>query len=77
MLGKCELVSSSYYGLVSWKLYVRNLTYAYEFNYDLLQQFFLELMKVPRSEAKLKVFSYKLQFSTQVEDINTCVSHFS
>ncbi|KAL8236934.1 hypothetical protein R6Q59_018015 [Mikania micrantha] len=27
--------------------------------------FFMELMKVPRSEAKLRVFSYKLQFSTQ------------
>ncbi|KAK9070808.1 hypothetical protein SSX86_011210 [Deinandra increscens subsp. villosa] len=31
--------------------------------------FFMELMKVPRSEAKLRVFSYKLQFSTQVSDL--------
>ncbi|KAI3771863.1 hypothetical protein L6452_03034 [Arctium lappa] len=30
------------------------------------EQFFLELMRVPRSEAKLRVFSYKLQFSTQI-----------
>ncbi|XP_024965706.1 formin-like protein 18 [Cynara cardunculus var. scolymus] len=33
------------------------------------EQFFLELMRVPRSEAKLRVFSYKLQFSTQVSDL--------
>ncbi|XP_071724907.1 formin-like protein 18 [Rutidosis leptorrhynchoides] len=31
--------------------------------------FFMELMKVPRSEAKLRVFSYKLQFSEQVSDL--------
>ncbi|KAJ9548758.1 hypothetical protein OSB04_021301 [Centaurea solstitialis] len=30
------------------------------------EQFFLELMRVPRSEAKLRVFSYKLQFGTQI-----------
>ncbi|CAI9298303.1 unnamed protein product [Lactuca saligna] len=33
------------------------------------EQFFLELMKVPRSEAKLVVFSYKIQFSTQVSEL--------
>ncbi|CAH1432737.1 unnamed protein product [Lactuca virosa] len=33
------------------------------------EQIFLELMKVPRSEAKLIVYSYKLQFSTQVSDL--------
>ncbi|KAK9055164.1 hypothetical protein SSX86_026246 [Deinandra increscens subsp. villosa] len=32
--------------------------------------FFMELMKVPRSEAKLRVFSYKIQFSTQVSDLS-------
>ncbi|XP_071699144.1 formin-like protein 17 [Rutidosis leptorrhynchoides] len=31
--------------------------------------FYMELMKVPRSEAKLRVFSYKLQFTTQVSDL--------
>nr|GEU86394.1 hypothetical protein [Tanacetum cinerariifolium] len=34
------------------------------------EQFFLELIKVPRSEAKLKVFSYKLQFSSQLSDLS-------
>ncbi|CAI9290661.1 unnamed protein product [Lactuca saligna] len=33
------------------------------------QQIFLELMKVPRLEAKLIVYSYKLQFSTQVSEL--------
>ncbi|GKB84006.1 formin-like protein 6 [Tanacetum coccineum] len=33
------------------------------------EQFFLELMKVPRSKDKLKVLSYKLQFSTQASDL--------
>ncbi|KAM0025972.1 putative tensin phosphatase, C2 domain, formin, FH2 domain, protein-tyrosine phosphatase [Helianthus debilis subsp. tardiflorus] len=32
--------------------------------------FFIEMMKVPRAEAKLRVFSYKLQFSTQVSDLS-------
>ncbi|KAI7733397.1 hypothetical protein M8C21_021336, partial [Ambrosia artemisiifolia] len=31
--------------------------------------FFLELMKVPRTESKLKVFSFKLQFGSQVSDL--------
>ncbi|XP_023745435.2 formin-like protein 6 [Lactuca sativa] len=34
------------------------------------EQFFLELMKVPRSEAKLIVFSYKIQFSTQISELS-------
>ncbi|CAI9298300.1 unnamed protein product [Lactuca saligna] len=34
------------------------------------EQFFLELMKVPRSEAKLVVFSYKIQFSTQLSELD-------
>ncbi|XP_062099581.1 formin-like protein 18 [Humulus lupulus] len=33
------------------------------------EQFFLELMKVPRVEAKLRVFSFKIQFSSQVSDL--------
>ncbi|KAM7265823.1 hypothetical protein ACFE04_003506 [Oxalis oulophora] len=33
------------------------------------EQFFLELMKVPRVEAKLRVFSFKIQFQTQVSDL--------
>ncbi|KAL2939997.1 Formin-like protein 17 [Bienertia sinuspersici] len=30
------------------------------------EQFFLELMKVPRVEAKLRVFSFKIHFNTQI-----------
>ncbi|KAG6608300.1 Formin-like protein 18, partial [Cucurbita argyrosperma subsp. sororia] len=33
------------------------------------EQFFLELMKVPRVEAKLRVFSFKIQFGLQVSDL--------
>ncbi|KAF2313020.1 hypothetical protein GH714_008783 [Hevea brasiliensis] len=33
------------------------------------EQFFLELMKVPRVESKLRVFSFKLQFHPQVSDL--------
>ncbi|KAM2753860.1 hypothetical protein PS2_016088 [Malus domestica] len=33
------------------------------------EQFFLELMKVPRVEPKLRVFSFKIQFHTQVSDL--------
>ncbi|KAH9700923.1 Formin-like protein 13 [Citrus sinensis] len=32
------------------------------------EQFFLELMKVPRVESKLRVFSFKIQFHTQVRN---------
>ncbi|MCL7047583.1 hypothetical protein MKW94_030899 [Papaver nudicaule] len=33
------------------------------------EQFFLELMKVPRVESKLRVFSFKIQFNSQVSDL--------
>ncbi|XP_065009628.1 formin-like protein 5 [Musa acuminata AAA Group] len=33
------------------------------------EQYFLELMKVPRVESKLRVFSFKIQFGSQVLDI--------
>ncbi|CAN6477401.1 unnamed protein product [Victoria cruziana] len=33
------------------------------------EQFFLELMKVPRVESKLRVFSFKIQFISQVTDL--------
>ncbi|GAB2216231.1 hypothetical protein Droror1_Dr00024001 [Drosera rotundifolia] len=33
------------------------------------EQFFLELIKVPRVDAKLQVFSFKLRFNTQVSDL--------
>lgn len=33
------------------------------------EQFFLELLKVPRVETKLRVFSYKIQFNSQVTDL--------
>ncbi|KAL0888360.1 hypothetical protein Bca101_012343 [Brassica carinata] len=32
------------------------------------EQYFLELMKVPRVESKLRVFSFKIQFSTQIAE---------
>lgn len=31
-----------------------------------IYQFFMELMKVPRVEAKLRVFAFKITFSSQV-----------
>ncbi|XP_006293530.2 formin-like protein 18 isoform X2 [Capsella rubella] len=33
------------------------------------EQFFLELLKVPRVETKLRVFSFKIQFQSQVTDL--------
>ncbi|CAL9082967.1 unnamed protein product [Musa acuminata var. zebrina] len=33
------------------------------------EQYFLELMKVPRVESKLRVFSFKIQFRSQVADL--------
>ncbi|KAK8943415.1 Formin-like protein 20 [Platanthera guangdongensis] len=33
------------------------------------EQFFLELMKVPRVESKLRVFSFKIQFRQQIADL--------
>ncbi|WOH01130.1 hypothetical protein DCAR_0520511 [Daucus carota subsp. sativus] len=33
------------------------------------EQFFFELMQVPRAESKLRVFSFKLQFESQVFDL--------
>ncbi|CAD6265676.1 unnamed protein product [Miscanthus lutarioriparius] len=33
------------------------------------EQFFMELMKVPRVESKLRVFSFKIQFGSQVSDL--------
>ncbi|KAK4395930.1 Formin-like protein 20 [Sesamum angolense] len=35
---------------------------------DSIFQFFLELMKVPRVESKLRVFLFKIQFNSQVSD---------
>ncbi|CAL9112185.1 unnamed protein product [Musa textilis] len=35
------------------------------------EQYFLELMKVPRVESKLRVFSFKIQFQSQVADLKT------
>nr|VDD34327.1 unnamed protein product [Brassica oleracea] len=32
------------------------------------EQYFLELMKVPRVESKMRVFSFKIQFSTQITE---------
>jgi hypothetical protein len=46
-------------------------------------QFFLELMKVPRVEAKLRVFAFRITFSTQVGTISpanyvfSIVSHYA
>ncbi|KAK3437250.1 hypothetical protein EUGRSUZ_C01939 [Eucalyptus grandis] len=38
------------------------------------EQFFLELMKVPRVEAKLRVFSFKIQFHSQVSDLSSSLN---
>ncbi|XP_020687682.1 formin-like protein 3 isoform X2 [Dendrobium catenatum] len=35
------------------------------------EQFFLELMKVPRVESKLRVFSFRIAFSTQVNELRS------
>ncbi|TVU49536.1 hypothetical protein EJB05_00849 [Eragrostis curvula] len=33
------------------------------------EQFFLELMKVPRVESKLRIFAFKIQFQSQIRDV--------
>ncbi|KAE8776633.1 formin-like protein 12 [Hordeum vulgare] len=33
------------------------------------EQFFLELMKVPRIESKFRIFAFKIQFQTQIRDV--------
>ncbi|KAG5592384.1 hypothetical protein H5410_042898, partial [Solanum commersonii] len=38
------------------------------------EQFFLELMKVPRVESKLRVFSFTITFSNQVKDLRSNLS---
>ncbi|XP_038712401.1 formin-like protein 13 [Tripterygium wilfordii] len=38
------------------------------------EQFFLELMKVPRVESKLRVFSFKMQFHSQVRDLRNSLN---
>ncbi|CAL9115946.1 unnamed protein product [Musa textilis] len=38
------------------------------------EQFFLELMKVPRVESKLRVFSFKIQFGSQISDLKQSLS---
>ncbi|PKI52337.1 hypothetical protein CRG98_027263 [Punica granatum] len=38
------------------------------------EQFFLELMQVPRVESKLRVFSFKMQFSSQVSDLRNSLN---
>ncbi|KAJ0984880.1 hypothetical protein J5N97_003236 [Dioscorea zingiberensis] len=38
------------------------------------EQFFLELMKVPRVESKLRVFSFKIQFRSQVADLRSSLN---
>uniref|UniRef100_A0A453CJV6 Formin-like protein n=2 Tax=Aegilops tauschii subsp. strangulata TaxID=200361 RepID=A0A453CJV6_AEGTS len=35
------------------------------------EQFFLELMKVPRVESKLRVFAFRIAFSTQADELRT------
>ncbi|EYU35793.1 hypothetical protein MIMGU_mgv1a0002481mg, partial [Erythranthe guttata] len=38
------------------------------------EQFFMELMKVPRVESKLRVFLFKIQFISQVSDFKTSLN---
>ncbi|KAF6158661.1 hypothetical protein GIB67_040175 [Kingdonia uniflora] len=40
-------------------------------NFGICEQFFLEVMKVPRVESKLRVFSFTITFSTQVNELRT------
>eukprot|EP01018_Ginkgo_biloba_P035353 Gb_24688 [translate_table: standard] len=37
-------------------------------------KFFLEMMKLPRVESKLRVFSFKIQFGSQVSELRTSLS---
>lgn len=69
---------SLYYGALDLPWAIQNITtirYGYVHGYICLQgnvllvQFFLELMKVPRMESKLRVFSFKIQFGSQVADL--------
>nr|VDC61384.1 unnamed protein product [Brassica rapa] len=36
--------------------------------------FFMELMRVPRIEAKLRVFGFKITFASQAEDLKSCLN---
>ncbi|XP_039034391.1 formin-like protein 20 isoform X2 [Hibiscus syriacus] len=38
------------------------------------EQYFLELMKVPRVESKLRVFSFKIQFGSQISEFKKCLN---
>lgn len=38
------------------------------------EQFFMELMRVPRIEAKLRVFGFKITFASQAEDLKSCLN---
>ncbi|KAG4378628.1 hypothetical protein GLYMA_17G074500v4 [Glycine max] len=38
------------------------------------EQFLMELMKVPRVESKLRVFSFRIQFNSQVSDLRNSLS---
>ncbi|XP_010463058.1 PREDICTED: formin-like protein 14 [Camelina sativa] len=38
------------------------------------EQFFMELMKVPRIEAKLRVFGFKITFASQVDELKSCLN---
>jgi hypothetical protein len=43
--------------------------------YIFVLQFFMELMKVPRVESKLRVFSFKIQFRSQVWQLVTFLAN--
>ncbi|KAK4774230.1 hypothetical protein SAY87_029249 [Trapa incisa] len=38
------------------------------------EQFFIELMQVPRAESKFRVFSFKMQFQSQVSDLRSSLN---
>jgi hypothetical protein len=72
MLGECEQVLSDAMVLNKFKCYSfisdkHIICYAF--------QFFLELMKVPRVESKLRVFAFKITFSSQVYFSPICVQY--
>ncbi|KAI4340123.1 hypothetical protein MLD38_024991 [Melastoma candidum] len=41
------------------------------------EQYFLELMKVPRVESKLRVFSFKIQFGSQISEFRKSLTNVS
>lgn len=69
-LGKCEQVGIDFLSFVHFiNLFcIQCISFIKPTPSDMVfyLQFFLELMKVPRVESKLRIFSFKIQFHSQV-----------